>query len=100
MPKNIKIIRTAFKISLGIFCLSFVAQFYLSNRYTVKNTSLKDHLTEISVLKKEVVQLEYRNLQLSSLGRVEREACELGFAGMTDDLMIIGPVTVATVSIL
>jgi len=100
MPKNIKIIRTAFKISLGIFCLSFVAQFYLSNRYTVKNTSLKDRLTEISVLKKEVVQLEYRNLQLSSLGRIEREAHELGFAGMIDDLMIIGPVTVATASIL
>jgi len=100
IPRNIKIIRTAFKVSLAIFCLSFVAQFYLSNRYAGKSSSLKDRLAEISVLKKEIVQLEYRNLQLSSLRRVEQEALKLGFVGMVDDLMIIGPVTVATLNIL
>ena len=100
MPKNIKIIRTAFKISLGIFCLSFVMQFYLSNRYAVKSTNLKDYLAEVSVLKKEVAQLEYQSLQLCSLGRIEQEARGLGFVGTVDALMTIGPVTVATLNIL
>ena len=100
MPKNIKIIRTAFKVSLMVFCLSFVTQFYLSNRYAVKSSSLEEGVSYVSLLKKEVAQLEYQNLHLSSLCRVEQEAREMGFVGMVDDIMIIGPVTVATLNIL
>jgi len=100
MSKNTRIIKMAFKLSLGIFCLSFMTQFYLSNRCAVKNNNLKDYLTEISLLEKEISQLEYRNFQVSSLERVESEARELGFVEMISNLRVIGPVTVASLNIL
>lgn len=87
-----------FKVSLVVFCVCLGLQFYFSNKYAVKNDSLQAAIEEQAVLKKELAHLKYEDSLLSSLEYVESEAEELGFVGMEQNLLTVGPVTVASLS--
>jgi hypothetical protein len=73
-------------------------QFYLSNRFAVKNSALKGNIERSRELKKELARLEYRNSLLSSLPTIEEKATNLGFVEMDQQLLTIGPVTVASLN--
>lgn len=89
-------LKKASKISFGVFCLTFMVQFYICNRFAVKNDALKKSLKKSVALKKEIAQLEYENSLLSSLDSLESRAEKLGFVSMEGDLLTVAPVTVAS----
>ncbi|MBD3366195.1 hypothetical protein GF360_02500 [candidate division WWE3 bacterium] len=84
------------KISAAIFIGCFIVQFYLSNRYAVKNASLQGCLSQSASLEKDLARLKYRASLLSSLEHIEKKAKEQGFTEMDQNLLTIGPTTVAS----
>ena len=76
-------LKKALYASIALFCVSFAVQFYLCNRFAVKNDSLKGALAQRKSLEKEIAQLRY-------------EAKEMGFVEMDQNLLTVGPVTVAS----
>ena len=89
-------LKKALYASIALFCVSFAVQFYLCNRFAVKNDSLKGALEQRKSLEKEIAQLRYENSLLTSLDYVEGEAKEMGFVEMDQNLLTVGPVTVAS----
>ena len=95
---NIKTLRKFFRVSVVTFCVCFIVQLYLSNRYAIKNDVLQNCLVDRSFLNKELAKLSYKDSLLSSLDRIESEAIQLGFVKMDQNLLVIGPVAVASLT--
>lgn len=97
--KDFKInIESAAGVTFGIFVLTFLAQFYICNRYAVKNDDLRDCLQRKSQLQKELAKLEYTNSLLSSLERVETEAAAAGLVPLEGSLSTIEPAPMASLN--
>lgn len=86
------------KSAFCLFSFSFLAQFYICNRYAVKNDDLQVALEKRAELKKEIARLEYMDSKLSSLERVETEAMKLGFAKIDHSLLTLGSAPMASLN--
>jgi hypothetical protein len=94
--KKTKIFKGLFRLSLFLFVFSFLSQYFLCNKNALKNGALQETLVEKENLQKEIASLEYADSRLSSLYSIEQRAADLGFVPMSDSLLTVGPVVVAS----
>jgi cell division protein FtsL len=76
-----------------IFFLVLIANFFLHainmNVQAVKGAEFKKYETEISVLKDEISNLNFKISSSSSLSTIEEKAKKLGFTQINSDIQVI-----------
>lgn len=77
-----------FKIILGVYMLTIVLNSYNNFMLTVNSEKFKKLESEISVLNDEVIDLNFRVSQASSLANIEEKSQKLGFVKVEKSVIL------------